>query len=254
LKKLIIIGIGAGNPEYMTIQAIKAMNKADVFFIPDKGSEKAALRKVRIDICERFMEHNDYRVVGFDVPSRPRKTSNYPQTVSLWHDKIRETYKALIETELLSGQCGAFLVWGDPGLYDSTLRIIDVLRTTDPTFDYDVIPGITSVQALTAQHRIAMSAIGEPLLITPARKLDTSRLAPPQSVAVMLESGETLEALPLHDDMWIYWGAYLGTEHEILMQGQVKDVLENIKELRKKSREKHGWIMDVYLLRRHPSA
>jgi precorrin-6A synthase len=45
-------------------------------------------------------------------------------------------------------ECGAFLVWGDPSLYDSTLRIIDQLIARGAvTFEYEVIPGISAIQA-----------------------------------------------------------------------------------------------------------
>jgi precorrin-2 methylase len=40
MKKILIIGIGAGNPEYTTIQALNACNQVDVFFILDKGIDK----------------------------------------------------------------------------------------------------------------------------------------------------------------------------------------------------------------------
>ena len=47
MRKILLIGIGAGNPDYLTIQAVDALNRVDVFFVPDKGAEKAALRRLR---------------------------------------------------------------------------------------------------------------------------------------------------------------------------------------------------------------
>jgi precorrin-6A synthase len=43
MKKILIIGIGAGNLEYVTIQAVNALNQVDVFFILDKGADKEKL-------------------------------------------------------------------------------------------------------------------------------------------------------------------------------------------------------------------
>ena len=69
----------------------------------------------------------------------------------------------MIREELADGQHGAFLVWGDPSLYDSTLRIVDqVAAMKTVAFELDVIPGITSVQALAARHKIALNRIGGP--------------------------------------------------------------------------------------------
>src|ERR1700689_3762363 len=52
MKKIFVIGIGAGNPDYITVQAINALNAVDVFFILDKGQETEDLTRMRKDICE----------------------------------------------------------------------------------------------------------------------------------------------------------------------------------------------------------
>ena len=49
----------------------------------------------------------------------------------------------------------------------------------------------------------------------------------------------------------IYWGAYLGTADEILISGRLADVRDEIEARREQARQRHGWIMDCYLLRRH---
>ena len=48
----------------------------------------------------------------------------------------------------------------------------------------------------------------------------------------------------------IYWGAYLGTEDEILIAGPLDEVAGQIEDRRAQARERKGWIMDCYLLRR----
>ena len=55
MKKLLVIGIGAGNPDYITMQAVKALNQVDVFFLMDKGQSKDKLIELRRDICERYI-------------------------------------------------------------------------------------------------------------------------------------------------------------------------------------------------------
>ena len=47
----------------------------------------------------------------------------------------------------------------------------------------------------------------------------------------------------------IWWGAYLGTPDELLLAGTVADVGERIAAVRAEARNRHGWIMDIYLLR-----
>jgi precorrin-6A synthase len=63
MKKVLIIGIGAGNPDYVTVQAINALNEVDVFFVIDKGKEKEELLRLRKEICERYVRDKSYRTI-----------------------------------------------------------------------------------------------------------------------------------------------------------------------------------------------
>jgi precorrin-6A synthase len=251
MRKVFIIGIGAGNPDHVTMQAIKAMNDADVFFFLDKGREKEDLIKVRKTICERFIEDPSYRVVEVESPERDAG-GDYKSGVHAWHQEKARIFSNLIANELKDDECGAFLVWGDPSLYDSTLRVIEhVVAEGAVAFDYEVIPGITSVQALAARHRITVNAIGEPVHITTGRKLSEGPPDADASTIVMLDNGSALRSLA-NADIDIYWGAYLGTPDEILISGKLSDRIEEIERVRAQERARKGWIMDTYLLRRTP--
>ena len=48
----------------------------------------------------------------------------------------------------------------------------------------------------------------------------------------------------------IWWGAYLGMAQEALIEGPLSEVAPRIVAERSQLRAQHGWIMDVYLLRR----
>jgi precorrin-6A synthase len=248
MRKIFVIGIGVGNPDHVTIQAIKALNQVDVFFIPDKGVEKAALRNLRTTICERFIENADYRTIGIDIPPRAI-TGDYFASVDEWHGRLADIYGRLFEHELEEDEVGSILVWGDPAIYDSTLRIIERVRAKGLALDFEVIPGISSVQVLAAKHRIALNQIGEGVLLTTGRKLADGFPGEFGSVAVLLDGAQAFAHLA-EADLDIFWGAYLGTEHEILLSGKLADVKEEIEAVRQRARLQHGWIMDTYLLRK----
>lgn len=251
MKQLLIIGIGAGDPEYLTVQAINAMNRADVFFLMDKGASKDKLIQLRRDILQRYVSRSDYRIVEADSPERLREGDYAGQVRDLNLAKQR-VFERLIEDEVKNGQCGAFLVWGDPSLYDSTLRILDaILREGRVAFDYQVIPGITSVQALAARHRVPLNAIGQSVQITTGRRLAEGFPQNAESVVVMLDAEDTYRQLD-DPELEIYWGAYVGTPEEILLGGRLVEVGETIQRTRQEAREANGWIMDTYLLRRAP--
>lgn len=250
MKKILVIGIGAGNPEQITVQAIKALNRARVFFILDKGYADDDLLRLRREICERYIEGEDYRLVQVRDPRREDDPRSYQSGIEHWHEQRAALFEQLIADEVQDGETGGFLVWGDPALYDSTLRILDrVLARGREFFEYEVIPGITSVQALVARHRVPLNRIGEPIQITTGRRLAQEQGGDIDNVVVMLDAHCTFERF-VEQDLHIYWGAYLGTADEILISGSLKEVSERIKEVRAAARAEKGWIMDTYLLRR----
>jgi precorrin-6A synthase len=115
--------------------------------------------------------------------------------------------------------------------------------------EYEVIPGISSVQALAAKHRIALNRIGESVHITTGRKLAEGFPDNADSVVVMLDGEQTFNKIE-GSDIDIYWGAYIGTEDEILVSGRLSEVRNDIEAIRAKARREKGWIMDTYLLRK----
>lgn len=242
MKTIIIVGIGTGNPEHLTVQAINALNQADLLFIPDKGAEKADLSELRRDIIARYVTNPDSRSIAYGVPRRDAANPDYGSGVDAWHDALAAIFLELFEAVGTDGTA-AFLVWGDPGLYDSTIRIIERLRHQQP-LNLRIIPGITAIQALTAAHGIALNRIGEPVHITTGR-----RLGPVEDDTVVMLDGQTafLDADP---SLHIYWGAYLGTRDEIIVAGRLGDVRDHIAQTRRDARSRHGWIMDTYLLRK----
>lgn len=243
MRRIHVIGIGAGDPDFVTAQAVRALADTEVFFAMDKGEAKSDLVALRREVCRRFIPGADYRFVELPDPVRA-KDGDYAEAVAEWHAARARLWAAAIESELGPDGVGAFLAWGDPSLYDSTLRILaEVSRHVD--LDYDVIPGITAIQALTARHRIPLNDVGEPVLVTTGRQLRAHGLS--GSAVVMLDGDCAFLECPSRTRIW--WGAYLGTPDEILVAGTVGEVGERIAELRASARAEHGWIMDTYLLR-----
>ena len=244
MLEIVVIGIGAGNPEHMTVEAIAALNAADLVLIPRKGAAKADLAELRRAICARFLDNPATRIVEFDMPVRDT-SGGYRAGVAAWHAAIAARYRGLLEGE---AGTAALLVWGDPSLYDSTLRILDLLAADGLAFARRVIPGITSLQALAARHAVPLNGIGGPVAITTGRQLAPG--APDgESTAVMLDGDCAFRGID-PDGVTIYWGAYLGMPEEILISGPLAEVADRIVAARAEARAAHGWIMDTYLLRR----
>lgn len=258
MRELLVIGMGPGHPDQITVQAVQALNRADVFFRIDKGDAKSGLNAARDEILRRHVTSPSYRVVEIPEPPRDRSASltgaDYRGAVRDWHEARAELIETALADELGEDGVGAFLVWGDPSLYDSTLRIIDLLLARGAVpFEYAVIPGVTSVQALAAAHRVPLNRIGEPVHITPARRIADGLPEGLDSVVVMLDPGFTAAGF---DDpgLTVFWGAYLSTADEMLIRGPLPEVAAEITATRAELRARHGWIMDTYLVRRDRSA
>jgi precorrin-6A synthase len=246
VRTLSAIGIGAGDPEQLTLQAVRALNAVEVFFVPDKGEQAPDLARMRHEICERHIERPGYRIVEIPDPPRDRGAAGYREAVHDWRRRRGERWEQAITSHLGEDGHGGFLVWGDPSLYDSTLAILEQLQIP---FALEVIPGISSVQALTARHRIALNRVGGAVQITTGRRLAAHGLpAGAGDVVVMLDADCAFRAL-VDRDIDIYWGAYLGTPHELLIAGPLREVASEIVERRAQARAARGWIMDTYLLR-----
>jgi precorrin-6A synthase len=247
VRKIYVIGIGAGDPDHLTLQAAKAIGRTDVFFLLDKGEVKESMIELRRQLMKAYGRPGRRVAEGRD-PDRDRTPADYTGTVADWRHRRSAVTEALIGEHLHDGETGAFLVWGDPSLYDSTIAILDeILARGETTFEYEVIPGISSVSALAARHRIGLNRVGQPFQVTTGRRLAEGWPAGVPDVVVMLDAQQAFAAHPEAD---VFWGAYVGTPDELLRSGKVADVGDEIRKVRAEARDRHGWIMDTYLLRK----
>jgi precorrin-6A synthase len=244
---LSLIGIGCGDPEQLTLAAVRAINAADLLLIPRKGEDKTDLAELRREICARVLTNTKTLVVEFDLPVRDAEREDYRAAVDDWHDAVAQVWAREIADHLGADGRAALLIWGDPSLYDSSLRIADRLK---PQPAIEVISGITALQALCAAHKIPLNEIAKPFLVTTGRQLrDLGWPAGVETVAVMLDGGNAFQSLDARG-LQIWWGAYLGMPHQIILSGQLTEVGMKIAEMRAEARARHGWIMDSYIIRR----
>jgi precorrin-6A synthase len=236
-----ILGVGMG-PQHVTPEVAEALRSVD-YVVAAQKSEDDHLLEARREICR---VHGDVPLVAVPDPQRDRNAPrDYPGAVADWHEA-----RVLAYEQVLTDRRGdvAFLVWGDPSLYDSTIRVVESIRARgNVSADYDVLPGVSAPQLLAARHRIVLHEVGRPVHVTTGRLLREAIDAGLDNIAVML--GARLELTGL-EDWQIWWGANLGTPHEALAAGIVGEVLGEIEQARAAVKASAGWVMDVYLLRK----
>ncbi len=243
--RLSLIGIGSGNPEHLTLEAVRVLQEADLVLIPMKDGGKGQLAELRDDVCATHAPH--VPIARFDMPVRDPAIADYETRVNAWHDAISDRWQDALSPLGGSGHA-VLLVWGDPSLYDSTLRIAARVAERVP-LEIEVIPGITSVQALTASFAEPLNTLGGVITILPARRLREGGWPEgADTVVVMLDEATSFDTLP--GDTLVWWAGYAGMAQEVRDQGPLAEVLPRIQAARAEARARHGWIMDITMLRR----
>jgi precorrin-6A synthase len=253
VKRVRIIGVGPGDPDQVTLEAVRALREVDYFVVSDK-SGRGGMPDPLVIARERLLDRHLDRppvIVRVEDPERERRPDRtatqdeYDAAVARWHEERQSAYEeALLSRE---GDAG-FLVWGDPAFYDSTIRILQSLQERGRLdLELDVIPGISSIQLLASRHRIVLHEVGHALHVTSGRRLREALDQGQDNIVVMLN--RVIELDGLHD--WsIWWGGNLGTSSEELVAGRVEDVLAEIEAARERARSAAGWVMDIFLIRR----
>ncbi|UVS78845.1 precorrin-6A synthase (deacetylating) [Actinokineospora sp. UTMC 2448] len=239
-----VVGIGAGDPDQITVQAVAVLGRVDVVFLLDKADAAGELMALREALISRYAPQA--RIVRGADPDRDRVSPGYTAAVDDWRTRRADVCAGMVG-ELGPDEVGAFLVWGDPSLYDSVIAVLEDVRSRGTDFELGVVPGISSVSALAAKHATTLNQVGGAVQITTGRRLASGWPDGVDDLVVMLDAQCAFLAYP---DAEIRWGAYVSTPDEILISGRVSEVGERIRREREAARASKGWIMDTYLLRR----
>jgi len=214
----------------------------------DKGEVTAELVEARRAIVDRHGSGH-HRTVEVDDPRRD-PTVPYAEGVRRWHEQRVIALEHTFTDDVGAGENAAMLVWGDPSLYDSTLRIVDQIRARRHlAFEVDVVPGISSVQLLAARHQIPLHRVGGAVHITTGRNLVAGGVDGLDDIVVMLDGAAAFTTL-VGQPFDLYWGAYLGTADELLVAGPLEEVADAVLRARDDARRRKGWMFDIYYLRR----
>ncbi|WAC28324.1 precorrin-6A synthase (deacetylating) [Ancylobacter sp. SL191] len=268
MRSLLVIGIGMGEAGHLTFRAAEAIARADLFLLLDKGEAAQPLVARRAALIARFGKPG-HRLVELASPRRVRPAlpgdgekeagesevgrAAYRASVAAWHGERAALFARVIR-DMQPDETAALLVWGDPMLYDSTLRVTeaaaDVLAAQGHEgFALEVEPGLTALQLLCAAHRIPLNGVGAPVLLTTGRRVAEETPDAP-AFAVLLDDGTGLAAL--HARGWageVFWAANLGTQDERLLAGPLPAVAATIRAARAAVKVRAGWVMDVWLAR-----
>ena len=239
-RNVFVIGMGPGGFGHLTLDAVEAMNSVDVFLVADSATDQADLVWLRSELLRRHVRRQHRVITVLDRPDGGAVDDLDQATL--------ETYSAII-SGLDDDACVGFLSWGDPALYDSILRIVDALSSRLP-LRVTVIPGVSAPQVLAAAHRIPLNRTDGSVSFVSGPRLLKDFDPALGDVVVLNDTELACRGLVAEfPEIEVFWGAYLGTPDQVLANGPLCQVIDDLLRLREQLVAHHGWIQDTYLLR-----
>ena len=168
---LTAVGVGPGDPEWITVKGMRALQAAHVVFAPrsNNGPESVALRIARPWL------RPDQTIVELPLPM----TRDARTLAVAWRQTAERIAATLEEVAVRQGSAqGVYVVLGDPLFYGTFTYIWQELAQRHPEIGVDVVPGVTSFAAAAARAGLPLATTSDRVAILPATyETDQDRLA-----------------------------------------------------------------------------
>lgn len=173
------IGVGPGDPELLTLKAVRAIQRCDVIASPKTGGGAGTA----LSILEGYLDGKERVECHFAMEQDQAKRK-----------EARRAAADQIAALLLQGKDVGFVTLGDPATYSTYMYLHQILAGKG--FEAEIIPGITSYSAAAAALGIALCEDDEALTIIPAARNESiDRLLEFPGNKVIMKSGGNLEPL-----------------------------------------------------------
>jgi len=165
--KLYAIGVGPGDPELLTLKALRILKGVPCICVP-KGREEGS--SLALSIVQKALSLEGKEIIEAHFPMRKTKTSRQPEDSEL-DNKWAETVKNIL-SRLNKGIDVAFITLGDPAIYSTFFYLYDRLLESNPALKINIIPGVSSINASAAKAKISLGLADEKIAILPANYIE----------------------------------------------------------------------------------
>jgi precorrin-2/cobalt-factor-2 C20-methyltransferase len=172
--KLYVVGIGPGDPELMTVKAMRVIREVPCIFVP-KGREEGS--SLALSIVQKILPLEGKEIVEAHFPMvktvssaecGARNTEEKQELDSKWNEIVEK-----VLTRVEKGMDVAFITIGDPGIYSTFFYLYDRLLARKPSLLIEIVPGISSINAAAARAGLSLGLGNDKIAILPANYLDS---------------------------------------------------------------------------------
>jgi len=148
------IGVGPGDPELITVKALKALQNAPVICVPQASNRRESYA---LSIVKEYVKPEQ------EILRAPFPTDDADGAAQTWRNASE-----LVVEKLREGQDVAFLTEGDPMLFSTFSYVLEGVQEICPEARVEIIPGVSSVMAAAASSGTPLVTHGQKLAVLPA--------------------------------------------------------------------------------------
>lgn len=156
MAKIYAVGVGPGDPELLTLKAVRILREVPVICAP---TATPADSSYALSIVEQFLDRGRQEVIVQVFPMR-RDQEGLSQ---YWEEAAAE-----VAEKVRQGKDVAFITIGDPFLYSTFLYIYRIFRERHPDIPVEVVPGISSINAAAVAAGLPLGQSSERIAVIPA--------------------------------------------------------------------------------------
>jgi len=185
--KFVGVGVGPGDPDLITVKAVKTLKTADVISIPKAHENKPSLALATVKHILKERE-TPPEVLELVFPM----TKDKKELKRSWSENAR-----IIAEKAKTGKTIAFVTLGDPMFYSTFIYLCQRMKEEHPEVNLEIIPGVTSLTACAAVSKIPLAEKNEVVTIIPSG-IDSNRigeLAKHANSLVLLKGSKRLKKL-----------------------------------------------------------